>query len=139
MSLFKQFGIDPEKIANGVEVKFGKNDDKTIPTFYVSRAHASNKEYKKDGEVAFRPYRRQIELKTLSEDIAEDVMLDLFVSSVLKGWANVQDEDGTSLSFTAENAKYILKALPDLYDELQAAANDASLFRVANREADAKN
>lgn len=139
MSLFTQFGVDKSKVENGVEVKFGKNEDKTIPTFYVSRAHASNKEYKKSGEVAFRPYRRQIELKTLAEDIAEDVMLDLFVSSVLKGWQNVRNEEGETLDFTPENAKWLMLALPDLYEELQSASNDASLFRIANREADAKN
>lgn len=139
MSLYKQFGTNATKVESGVEIKFGANDDKTIPTFIVARQHRSNKPYRKAAEAAMRPYRRQIELKTLSDDTAEAVLMDVFITTLLKGWKNVQDEKGREIEFSPEAAKELFVALPDLYDELQNAANDAALFRESEREADAKN
>lgn len=139
MSLFKQFGTNAAKVEEGVEIPFGANDDKTIPVFIVARQHRSNKQYRKAADAALRPYRRQIELKTLADDTAETVLMDVFVNTLLKGWRNVQDEKGREIEFSPENAKELFVALPDLYDELQTATNDASLFRDGEREADAKN
>jgi hypothetical protein len=139
MSLYQQFGVNPVKVEQGVEIKFGKNDDGTIPTFIVARAARSNKTYKKGLEVAMRPYRRQIELETLADSTADEVLMDVFLDTILKGWQHVQDENGVPLAFNKENAKKLFTDLPDLYEQLLNDSQRVALFREDAIEADAKN
>jgi len=139
MSLYKQFETNAVIEAAGVKVEFGENDDLTIPTFHISRIAKSNKRYSKALEAATRPYRRQIELGTMSENVADKLFRDVFVTTILLGWENVQGRDGTLLEFNKENASMLLKDLPELFDDLQEKAKSASLFRETALEDEAKN
>lgn len=139
MSLYKQFETNATLEAAGIEVEFGENDDLTIPTFRISRIAKSNKRYSKALEAATRPYRRQIELGTVSENVADKLFRDVFVSTILMGWENVQGRDGKPLEFTKENASMLLKDLPELFEDLQEKAKSASLFRETALEDEAKN
>lgn len=149
MSLFDQFQTNPDKETNGISVTFAPNKDKTIPTFILSRLGKSNKAYAKDMEKRTRPYRRQIELKTIDPDVAEAVFMDVFISTILRGWENVElpilDGEGQptkemeKVPFTEGNAKRLFTALPELYDALQDEARDAGNFRDEVLEDEAKN
>lgn len=139
MSLFKQFGTDAAAETAGVKVEFGPNEDKTVPTFHLSRMGKSNKRYSKALELATRPYRRQIELGTMSNDVADKLFLEVFVSTILLGWDNVQDREGKAMAFTKENAVELMGQLPELYDDLQEKAKSAALFRETALEDEAKN
>lgn len=139
MSLFKQFQTNADIEAAGVKVEYGQNDNGSVPAFYVSRIAKSNKRYSKALEAATRPYRRQIELGTMPEDVADRIFMEVFVSTILMGWENIESQDGSPLAFTKENAVQLLKALPELFDDLQEKAKQASMFREASLEDDAKN
>ncbi|MCW2763977.1 MAG: hypothetical protein JWR85_4178 [Marmoricola sp.] len=149
MSLHEQFATNPEKETNGVPVTFAPNKDKTVPTFYVSRLGKSNKAYAKEMEKRTRPYRRQIELKTIDPEVAESIFMDVFIATIMRGWDNVElpilDAEGKptketeKVPFTEGNAKRLFTELPDLYDDLQEQARDAGNFRDEVLEAEAKN
>ncbi|UUV44528.1 tail assembly chaperone [Rhodobacter phage RcMotherGoose] len=139
MSLFDQFETNAEKEAEGVEVQYAPNKDGTIPTFILSRMGKSNKKYAKALDKSSKPYARQLQLGTLAEETAEALFMGVFVKTVLKGWKNVRGRDGKDLPFSPENAIMVLKALPDLYDDLQDKARSAALFREETNEADAGN
>jgi len=151
MGLAKDYKTDSAKEADGVEVKLSVNDDGTVPTFVLSRMSKSNKRYTKAFELATRPYRRQIELKTLNEKTAEDMLRKVFAETVLLGWSNIQNEMvggaplfahlpvNANIPFNAENALSLFELLPELYDELSAQATDVSLFRAAAVDDEAKN
>lgn len=139
MSLFAQFAINKFKEADGVEITYGENSDGTTPTFILCRMGKSNRKYAKAMEVATRPYRRQLELGTLSNAIAEKLTMEVFVETVLVGWSDVQNEDGDLMDFSKENAIGLMTALPELYDDLQEKAKSVALFRDESREEDAKN
>lgn len=139
MSLYKQFATNPELENKGIELNFGVNDDETEIKFYVARAGKSNKKYQKALENAVKPYRRQMQLGTLSDEVSNKIMLEVFATTVLKGWENVQDEKGNVMQFNKENAVKLLTDLPELYDALTAAANDVANFREESLEEDAKN
>lgn len=139
MSLFKQFGTDKEKEVEGVEVSYGFNEDGTEIKFLISRMTKSNKAYSKALEKATRPYRRQFELGTMNEQKAEDIFMEVFSTTILKGWENVQDADGKPIEFSRFKAVDLFKALPDLYQDLQEKANSAALFREEVLEEEAKN
>lgn len=139
MSLFEQFETDNSKEVEGVEVQYAPNKDNTIPTFVISRMGKANKKYSKALDKASKPYARQLQLGTLAEETAENLFMGVFVKTVLKGWSNVRGKDGKDLEFNPENAMFVLKALPDLYEDLQDKAKSAALFREETNEDDAKN
>jgi hypothetical protein len=141
MSLYKQFATNSEKEIEGVEIEMveAENDDKTIPTFIISRMGKSNKRYSKALEAATRPYRRQIELGTMNNDKAEEIFLGVFVDTVLKGWKNVRDESGADMPFTKQTATKLFKDLPEVYERLQEEAKLSANFREASLEEEAKN
>lgn len=146
MSLRAQYGTDVAKEVNGVEVEYGQNADGSIPTFIISRMGKANKRYTKALERATKPYRRQIELNTMPEAQAEKLFLEVFVSTVVLGWRNVEmadvsgsDSDEGLAEFNVENAIALFTALPELYEDLQEKAKSASMFREAALEDEAKN
>lgn len=139
MSLYSQFETDTAKEVEGIEVQYGPNKDKTIPTFRISRASKSNKSYSKQLEKATRPFRRQIDLGTMNNDTAENLFMKVFVNTILKGWQNVQNQKGEEIAFNEENAMKLFTDLPELYDDLQEKAKSASLFRDEAQEEEAGN
>lgn len=133
--LRKFFKTNSVKETEGVKFEFHEapNDDGTIPFFILSRMGKSNKAYSKALEAASRPYRRQLELSTLKNEIADEMFKGVFVNTVLKGWGNIQDEKGQDIPFTRENALALLneEGMGDLYDRLQQEAGLSSNFRDA--------
>jgi hypothetical protein len=139
MSLFAQFETSAEKEIEGVEITYGPNEDGSIPTFILSRMGQANKAYTKALNAATKPYARQIKLGTLADETSDDLFIRVFVKTVLRGWKNVYSKDGTLLPYSSANAIALLKALPDLYDDLSEKAQSAALFREETNEDDAKN
>lgn len=139
MSLRSQFAVDASKEQEGVEVQYAPNKDKSIPSFVISRASKANKAYSKALEKATRPYRKQIDMGTMDNDVAEGIFKRVFVQTVLKGWSNVELDDGVKLDFTEDNAIRLFEELPELYDDLREKANGAALFRDEKQEEEAGN
>lgn len=139
--LFKQFKTNSEKETQGVEISLDEaiNDDGTVPTFIISRMGKSNKAYAKALEAATRPYRRQVDLGTLKNEIAENLFMGVFVDVVLKGWKNVVGVNGELLAYSKEAAIVLLTELPDVYERLQEEAKLASNFRDSSMDEEAKN
>ena len=139
--LFKQFKTNSAKEVEGIEIEFpeAQNDDGTVPTFVISRMGKSNKAYSKALEAATRPYRRQVELGTMKNDVAEALFLGVFCDTVLKGWKNVQNEAGEAIEFRKDNATSLMGELPDVYDRLQEEAKLSANFRDAVLDTEAKN
>ncbi len=139
MSLYKNYATDPVKENEGVPVEFEANEDKTIPTFIIARSADGNKAFTKYSEQAMKPYRRQIQLKTLPQEKDEEIFNDVFVTTILKGWSNVRDEKNQPLEFNKKNALKLLKDLPEVYRTLRDASNNVELYRLEILEEDAKN
>jgi hypothetical protein len=141
MGLHSQFKTNSVKETEGVEIEFpeAQNDDGSVPVFVISRMGRSNKAYSKALEAATRPYRRQVELGTMKNEVAESLFMDVFVNNVLKGWKNVQDEDGEEIEFNKDNAVKLLSELPDVYDRLQEEAKLSANFRDSALESESGN
>ena len=139
MSLYTQFQTSKALEENGINVKFKANDDGTIPTFKIGRACRSNIKWQKTVEAKTRPFKEEIDSKTISEETSQEIFLDIYISSLLYGWENVKDENEKNLEFNRENAFKLFKDLPELYDVLNAKSSEMSNFLAANLKADAKN
>jgi len=139
MSLYKNWSTDINKEVNGIPVEFEANDDGTVPTFIISRMGATNKPYLRALEQAQKPYLRQIQLKTMDKDKHEKLILEVFATNIIKGWSNIQDENGNVLAYSKENAVKILTDLPEIYDNLFQVAMSADMFKKDELEESAKN
>lgn len=139
MSIYRQYKTDAVRENKGARIVKGMNDDGSEIVFYVARTGKSNTSYKLASERAFKPHRAAIKNGSLSNETADQIMLDLFCGHLLKGWENVLDEQGAEIPYSVENAKKLMSDLPDLYSELLEVSNDASHFLDSNREEDAKN
>lgn len=146
MSLRKQFETNESKEIEGVALQYGENADGTVPSFWISRMSRANTAYTKTLEKVTRPYRRAMDMGTLANDVAEKLFLEVFCKTVLKGWENIplsdvtgNEEDEGFAPFTIENAMALMKALPELYDDLQNQARSAALFKDESIEQESKN
>lgn len=135
------FKTNAEKEQNGVEIKIEEAmyEDGSFPTFLIARAGGANKNYLKTLEEVMKPYRRQMELKTMKNEVAEELMKDVFVRSLLVGWNNVRDENNEQIEFNKGNALTLLNDMPDLFSRLQGEANALANFQDAGKVEDAKN
>jgi DNA-directed RNA polymerase specialized sigma subunit len=99
----------------------------------------TNKTYSKKLAEVFESHKRELQLEILPEEIAEDLILDVFVSSIINSMQNIpladvtgNEKDKGIADDTIENRKAVMKNLPDLYDELQVRAKSIVSFRGSN-------
>lgn len=136
MNLYKQFGTDKNLEQNGVIVSYGEEGS---PEFKLARMGGSNVKYKKALERAVKPHKHAMKADVLPTASAEKLVREVFVETVLLGWKNVTDSDGVIMEFNKKNALKLFHDLPDLYADLSAQAEQASLFQQEEIEAEAKN
>lgn len=139
MSLFKQFETNRKKEQDGIEITYAPNADGSIPTFILARIGPSNVEFQKAIERETRPYQRLIDAKQLPKEKDLEIGLRVFCTTILKGWRNVQNRDGSLLEFNLQNAMFLMESLPDLYSDLRTQAVDASNYKDIEMENATKN
>lgn len=140
MSLFKIFKTDPKLEADGILIDYG-NDEKTGKPmrFRVARMGPSNQRFAKITDQRMKPYRRQLQTETMDLKLAEKLMMEIFVDTILLGWENITGDKGGELVFNRENAIELFTALPDLYNDLREQAQKSALFREEVLENDLGN
>lgn len=138
MSMYSVYSTDADKETKGVRMEVAPNEDGSVPVFIVAAMSKANVSYSKAMEEATRPYRN-VGIQAMGNKLAEKVFLETFVGHCLKGWENVQDESGQTLTFSKENAIKLFEKLPRLYDDLVSRAGSVELFREAQREEEAGN
>lgn len=138
-NLFQMFGTNKNYEKNGVNIRYGFNDENKPIEFTIARAGGSNTAFLKGMEAALKPYRRQLQTDTMDEKLAGDLMRKVFCKTVILGWTGVKDENGKELTYSPETCEKLMERLPDLYADLREQAQNAALFRSESLEADAKN
>ena len=138
-TLYDMFETDSKLEAEGVEIRLGKNADKTVRIFIIGAMYKTNPKYMKALEKVTQEYKAQLQTETLTGEQAEEINLQVFVDTVLFGWKNIHDREGKPVMFTKKAAIKLFTDLPRLYDILVNEASKASRFRAAKMEADSGN
>jgi len=160
-SPYKLFGTKPDLEQSGIVVNYGDE-----AWFKIARAGGANKKYLTQMTERLKPYRRQIQTETMDEKLADRVVMEVFVDTVLLGWGSyakedegaavsidlgsagpaapvpqdwIEGPDGAHLPFTRENALKVLTDLPELFRELRAESERLANFVSVTKEEDAKN
>lgn len=122
-SPYDLFGTDQNLEKDGIVIDYGDFSLK------IARSGGGNVNYKRLAAAKLKPYAHQLQTGTLDDDRARDLMLEIFVDSVLLDWKGVVDEKGKAIKYTRENAIKLFKDLPDLYADITEQANKTSNFR----------
>lgn len=146
-SPFAQFTTDAALEQGGVWLNFGGYQIK------VARAGGANKRFAQVSEQHFKDHKRAAETGVLPEEVALRQLILVFADAVILGWRtldgyNTDDTpkwretlDGPEgpMAFTRENIIKLLNALPDLFNEIRAHANNFQNFRAQQRSDNAGN
>lgn len=139
MSLFKQFKTDASLETKGVIIQYGYTEDNKPIQIKICRAGGANTAYSRVLESKVKPYRRQIQNDTMDRDTMIAIMREVFADTVVIGWENVQDQDGNDLAFNRTNVIKLFEELPELFEDIQAQANNVAIFREEILASEAKN
>ena len=130
MGTYDHFKRNEDREQQGITLDLGG-----VGKFKMARAGGSNKRYQQCLERGMRPHRKAFQQGTLNEEVANKILLDTFIDSVLLGWDGVTDQNGKAMPYTKDNARKLMGDLPDLFVALRDAASDMSLFRDEEQQA----
>lgn len=103
--------------------------------FRIHRAGGANRRFGTLFQAKMKPYTRQLQTDTMDEDLAREISIEVYAKTVVIGWEGVVGRDGDELPFSEENCVQLLTDLPDLFRDIQAAAQDRSLFLAEAQKA----
>jgi len=131
MDIKKEYGTDASLETEGTWEDFGEGCE-------IKIARIGNKAYRKYFQKASKPYQKQIRRGTLSDDKAEELLIDAMAHCIVMDWKGMQ-EDGADIEFSIANCKRVLTEYKDLRDAISDIANSAESFKLAEDEAAEKN
>lgn len=134
MNLFKAYKTNHKNEVEGTWVEFGNG-----VAFKLARESETNQEYQAKYTALIEKHSREIATGSIDPEVDKKASLDLFLECTLKDWRGVTDEEGNSLEFSTDNARWLMEQLPDLYIELKREAGRRKNFLAHKDEQDAKN
>lgn len=126
--LAQRFTTDENKEEAGVLVDFGDGLKIRVRRFKSKKSQDVRKELEK-------PFVDQIRRGPLSDAVAEEMLIKQIATGIIADWEGMEwPTDGVSLPYTAKNAYDVLKALPELRDQILQVSIDAENYRVKVQE-----
>ena len=122
------------KYAPGVEIR-------------IARAGGSNQHFAKTMDRLAKPHRRAIQTGVIDKQILENLFVQAYAAAVIVDWTGItkdlitkDDADAeTVLDFNKANVEAVLLAQPNLFADIQKAADDIALYRAEIMETDSGN
>lgn len=149
MGLYSSFKTSPKLEKEGIWRDFGHC------RILLARAGGSNQKYNIIMEKYGKDNLRALQAGLIGNDKAMGMLHDAYTNSVILAWeTNVSGDDanpqwepgienpdgsGNLLPFNNENVKATLKALPDLFMELKATAENQQFYLASIIEGAVKN
>lgn len=127
MSIYKRFKTDSDmESKSGIELDYGDG-----VKFRVLRAGGSNLSFQKALRDALIKHGRR--LSAMSDDESVRGMAEIYADTVIVGWEGITDEHDEPLPFNRANVVKVLTELPELFRDIQSAAQSVDLFRAERR------
>lgn len=130
-SFYDKFQTDTNyETGEGVVLNYGE-----LGKIRIHRAGGRNTRFQNLRQARFKPYTRQLQNDTMDESVARQIAIEVYAKTVIVGWDGVKDRDGSDLPFTEENVIRLMTDLPDLFRDIQTAAEDRSMFLADQHKA----
>jgi hypothetical protein len=139
MSIYKLFKTNAKLESEGVDIQYGRNSKKQPITIKLARAGGKNSAYNKMLEFKTKPHRRAIQTGTIDLETANGIFHEVYAETVVKGWENMEDENGKPLPYSKENVIKLFVDLPDFFAEMKEMATGFALWREQELEDDLGN
>jgi hypothetical protein len=125
---------DLDKTEDGVWVKYLDDVELCI-------ASVNNKAYREACERLWRPHLREMRMKQMSTQAIAELTKPAVAQHLLKGWKNIQDDDGAEIPYSPQKALDLLRdpALQDFYNFVVDVAAEAQNYRQELLEDSEKN
>ncbi|MCP4897719.1 MAG: hypothetical protein GY906_12165 [bacterium] len=138
MGMFENYETDKVSEREGIWIDYGEFRVR------IARAGGANKNFQKALERMSRPYRRAIATDSLDNEVAEGILRKAYAKAIILAWETkvddelqpgIEQKDSDELmEFNEDNVAAVLKALPDLFRDLQEQAGSMALFKSHLRE-----
>lgn len=122
MNIFKAFKRNDDLIVKGAKLVLGETEEGKEISFRIARAHESYPDFQAAVQDGLEKNKRTLDSLDKTDKKAEsklrtDIVMSAFVSTCIKGWENVQAEDGTDLVYGEDSIKKLAE-LPELIEEM---------------------
>lgn len=148
MGMYDTFETDPTREQEGVFLDYGD--------FRIRIAHAGqgNKRYVAYAEKAMRPVRQAMNAGALGNERSMAILVDIYAKTIILDWqvatkneagentgwkSGIEARDGSILPFDTQTVIATLKALPNLFLDIQQQASSIANFRRAELEDESGN
>lgn len=130
MNLYEVYKTDANKEAEeGIKVDLPGG-----ASISLRRAGGGNGLFDRAMDTVMKPYRRQLQMGTLDDGKADELMARVYARAVVIDWQGVTDEKGKKLDCTEENVVKLFTDLPDLFEDIKAQASNMANFRRQEQE-----
>lgn len=136
--LYSQFKTSDNLEKTGVWLQYGEEGGKPV-RIRIARAGGGNVAYRKALDKVTRPHKKAIQMETLSPEMNKKLLMEVYADTVILGWENINDENGTPMGFNRDNVMKLLGDLPDIFDDIVAQAQTMAIFRDEEKKADLGN
>ena len=117
----KLFGTDTKKEQEGVWYDIAEG-------LRMKIARIGNPNYQKRFQAISKPYRRSIRRGTLSDDIAEKLLVQCLSETIVLDWEGVED-GGMEIPYSKDAAVDLLTKYPELRGYINDIANELEGFQ----------
>ncbi len=104
----------------------------------IKVARSDNKNFTNKLTKLMTPYKNAIRSNTLSEDIADKIMLKCMSETILVDWEGITEE-GEPLEYTPDNAYRILKSYKDFRNLVSSISEDLTNYKISSDKDTEKN
>jgi len=127
--------LDMNKVNNGVVREYHEaNQDGTIPWVKIAHKGDANRRYLMRKEALLKPHRRKLQLGTMPEFEAQNLLRQAFIDVILLDWGNFQpNDDGEVIKYTPKDAEHYL-SMPEFYPFWDWMDNEAASFEAFRQE-----
>lgn len=129
LSAYDQFESDASLESEGKWIDVG------TMRFKLARAGGDNEAFIKTASKRFKPFQAAMAADTMPKQLATELVVDVFVGTILKDWKDVYDREGEKIEYSKDAAKALLTELPNLFMALQQESQKMGNFRKENLEA----
>jgi len=123
----KLFGTDAKKEQEGVW------RDDIAEDIKIKIARIGNPNYQKKFQTLSKPHRRAIRRGTLSDDVAEKLLIQCLAETIVLDWKNIE-VNGKPFPYSVENAIKLLTDLPELRNTINDIANELEGYQAEDEE-----
>jgi hypothetical protein len=124
MARLKAIRTDLDKIEDGIWVDY-------IEDIKLCVASVNNKAYREHKDRLLRPHLRQLRAKEIGSDQVLEIIKPAVAHHILKGWANIQNDQGADIPYSPETALEFFRdpTMRDFYDRVLEVAGEVNNYR----------